>query len=257
MIDSHCHLHLCDDEVDDILARAADAGLSALIQVATDVETAHWSLELKKRHRVSPELYTTAGLYPTRAAGDWRGQIAPLREILEQGEVVALGEAGLDFYRDTSYNDEQCAMLRSQVEMALEFKLPLILHCRKASEQLIALLSDYRSVELRGVWHCFDGTLSEAISMIEMGFYISLSGLVSFKNTRALQQTSRELPRERVMIETDSPYLSPVPLRGRPNEPAHVVHVRNFLSELWDVDPGELDALFSDNTRILFGLDND
>ncbi len=254
LLDSHCHLHHCAEDALVLLSRARQAGLSGIVQVGTDVASARFGLELSRRAGLPIPVYPSAGLYPTRAAGPWREELPPLRELLAAGGIRAVGEAGLDRHHAAECFPEQVAMLRAQLELACEFKLPIILHCRQAAAPLLELIADFQGAGLRGVWHCFDGTQEEAALAIERGLHLSLSGLVTFKSAKALQEVSRGLPRERLLIETDSPYLSPVPLRGRPNEPAHVVHVRDFLAQLFGEDPARLAETFAENTRALFGI---
>lgn len=257
MIDSHCHLHLCQGKPEEILTRARDAGVSSLIQVATNVETYQWGKRLKEKDLPIP-VYLSLGLYPSEAEQPWEEEFEKIKNITQSDtELVAIGEAGLDFYWDTSYNDRQEKMLQAQIELAIELQKPLILHCRKAYSRLHEILCTYKGESrLKGVWHCFDGQQEEAESFIELGFYISLAGIVTFNSAKELKNTVLQVPLDWMMIETDSPYLSPAPKRGQKNEPAHVAHTLGFLSQLLEKDPQVLESVFDRNTRNLFSLTN-
>jgi len=253
VIDSHCHLHHCEyDDAVNIVQEASDSGLSDIIQVSTDPDSYAWGKELLKRELAIP-VHISAGLYPTRAAKEWRPDFNIIKSIVENDNPCAIGEIGIDLYRDKSYLDEQEKMMRAHMELAHEHNLPVILHCRNSWESLSKIVLDYSS-KVKGVWHCFDGSYEEAMTLIDIGYYISLSGLLTFKSTKALQDIVKKLPLEKLLIETDSPYLSPTPLRGRKNQPAHIVHTFNFLSDLKECQPNELEIILDRNTRSLFNI---
>ncbi|MBF0196956.1 MAG: TatD family hydrolase, partial [Planctomycetes bacterium] len=169
--------------------------------------------------------------------------------------VVAVGEVGLDLYHSKDFSDEQVRMFQAQIELALEYDLPLILHCREAFDLLWECLSAYKSdSRLRGVWHCFDGSLEQAEKMMAAQFEISISGIVTYKNATELQDVISKLPIERLLVETDCPYLAPMPKRGRANEPAYVDYILTYLSSLLQKDKLELARQTSENTRRLFAF---
>lgn len=253
MIDSHCHLHHCEhDDAVNIIQKASESGLSDIIQVSTDPDSYVWAKELLKKELALP-VHLSAGLYPTRAANEWKPDFDKIKKIVENDKPCAIGEIGIDLYRDKSYLDEQVNMMRAHMELAYDFKLPVILHCRNSWESLSKIVLDYRS-KVKGVWHCFDGSYEQAMTLIDIGYYISLSGLITFKSTKELQETVKKLPLEKLLIETDSPYLSPTPLRGKKNQPSHIVHTFNFLSELKECQPKELEIILDNNTRTLFNI---
>ena len=254
MIDSHCHLQLCREPILDILQRAKNLGVHDLIQVATDVETALWGVDLVQQ-TLPVNIHPTAGLYPSRAEGDWETQLPELKKILCSGQVVALGEVGIDLYHATHYLDRQELMLRTQIELALEADLPMIFHIRQSYEEVKNILSDYRSSSrLRGVWHCFEGTLTQAQQFVDWGWMISFSGLITYKKNNELREVAQALPLDSLLIETDSPYLSPEPLRNEKNEPGKVSYVLASLAKVRNCDCAELEAITTNNTLKLFGL---
>ena len=254
MIDTHCHLNLCDGDPVEVLQRAASQGLSTLVQVSTHPDSYHWGVELKKKHLPLP-VHLSAGLYPSEAASGWPEKLQALEKILAaDASIVAVGEAGLDFHWDQSYIPAQEAMLHAQVELALAHDKPLILHCRNSFDALLSILEAHRHSSLRGVWHCFDGTAEQAARMVQLGFYLSLSGIITFKSAGTLRAVVEKLPLEHLLIETDSPYLSPAPKRGQKNEPAHVTHVLDGLAQLLGVDRQSLEKKLDDNARRLFAL---
>lgn len=253
MIDSHCHLHHCKlDEAPAIVQNAAESGLTHIIQVSTDPDSFYWGLEFTKEERAVP-ISLSAGLYPTRAEKPWAKSFEEIKKIVETHRICAVGEIGIDMYHDTSYVDEQIKMMRAQMELAAEHNLPVILHIRKSFEEVYKIAKEFEG-KVTGVWHCFDGEYDEALKMMDLGYYISLSGLVTFNSAKELQEVAKKLPLEKLMIETDSPYLSPVPKRGKKNQPSHVVHTFDFLCELKDVPKNETEKILDHNTNTLFSL---
>lgn len=254
MIDSHCHLHLCREAPEAILSRAAAAGLSGVVQCASDLPSSRLGLSLGGAGLPLP-LRATAGLHVQHATEDFAPLMAELKELLSSGSFCAVGEAGLDAFRAEDTLGLQERLLRAQMELAVELDLPLVLHCRQASGRLLPLVRSFcPEPRLRGVWHCFDGTLAEAEDMISMGFHISFSGMLTYPGNKRLHQAARELRAERLLIETDSPYLSPEPRRGKPNEPSHLPLLLAFLAKLRGENPEELDRTLSANARALFSL---
>ena len=240
----------------EIAQRAMEHGVTELIQVATDVATAKYSVELKHQIK-SVNIHPTAGLYPSRAkGGEWRNEIPHLQNLLESGEFVAVGEIGIDMYHDQSFLAEQEGMLKAQLELALRYDLPTIFHIRNSFDEVVSVLAQYddRSTKLRGVWHCFEGTLEQAQHFVARGWYISFSGLLTYKKNQWLRDVAVVLPSDRILIETDSPYLSPVPWRNEKNEPWKVSGVLQCLADIRVESIEELEAQTIANTRNLFRL---
>jgi TatD DNase family protein len=247
-------LQLCREPLPDILQRAKVLGVSDIIQVATDIDNAQWGLTLNDPS-CGVKIHPTAGLYPSRAEGDWESKIPELEKILNSGQVVALGEVGIDLYHETHYLDRQEKMLRVQMELALKADLPMIFHIRQSYAEVLRILSDYQSnSRLRGVWHCFEGTLEQAKVFVELGWMISFSGLITYKKNEALRDVARALPADSILVETDSPYLSPEPLRKEKNEPGKVSYVLSCCAQIRGTSLEEMDRVTTDNTNRLFNL---
>lgn len=257
MIDSHCHLQRIKEDPASVLLRAREAGLESVLQVAIQLESSLWGLELSKKELPLP-IYPTAGLYPSEAKRpDWIQDLAPLDTLLQSKNFVALGEVGLDRYWDESYMDAQKALLRAQIDLALEHDLPIILHCRKAFEDLLEVVNDfYKNSRFRAVWHCFDGEVAQAQAMLDRGVCLSLTGIFTYPSSKALREVVKRLPSSSFMLESDAPYLSPLPMRGKPNEPAYIAHSLDFLAELWGRDKKELEIEMDQKTRAFFSLED-
>ncbi len=257
MIDSHCHLQLCKDDPNDILTRAYEHGITDVIQVATDVETAKWSLELSKTHKSQVNVHPTAGLYPSRAEGDWKLLEKDLKPLLQTNAFFAVGEVGIDLYHDKTYLDRQIDMLKVQLNLALTHKLPLIFHIRESFDEVYQLVEPIAKEEnFSAVWHCFEGTSDQAKTMVDLGFYISFSGITTFPKNESLRQVAKELPEDSILIETDSPYLSPHPLRRERNEPYKVKMVLDCLAEERQQNRDDLEKITIQNTEKLFNLNS-
>lgn len=230
MFDSHLHLtaERFDEDVDEVVARARAAGVSRMVTIATDPADAHAALDLTRR--LSGVVGCTAGLHPHDASA-WRPDTAgTLRTLLSEPEVVAVGETGLDFHYDNSPRDVQRAAFEAQLDLAVEARLPVVVHSRDADEEMRDVLRA-RGTDVRGVLHCFTGGDALLDAGLEAGWWVSFGGIVTFRSFDAPDQV-RRVPWDRLMIETDSPYLAPVPLRGRRNEPAFLPHVCERVAEL-------------------------
>ncbi len=254
LIDTHCHLTdpTLLGQIDDVLTRAAEAGVDRSITVA--IEPADWDagLRLIEAHEA---LYLVAGLHPHEAKQMGPDTLERLETILAHPRTVALGEIGLDFHYDLSPRDRQREAFALQLQMARRLGLPAVVHSREAMDETIALLDEQGMSGQPVVIHCFTGTAEEAERIIERGWHISFAGVVTFKNARQIQAAARVVPPERMLIETDSPYLSPAPLRGvRPNEPAHVVHTLRFLAGIREMPETDLGRQCVRNAEAVFGL---
>lgn len=253
MIDSHAHISTPTfaDDRDAVLARARDAGLTAIIDVGCDLASSRDSVALAE---ADPMVWAVVGVHPHEAQ-HWDDQTAPaLRELSRHPRVVAIGEGGLDFYYDHSPRDVQRDVFRKQVTLAIELDLPIVLHVRDAYDEAHALLDELRDPKLRGVSHCFTGDARQAAGFVERGFAVSFTGVVTFKSAQQVQEAAKVVPPELLLVETDCPYMAPVPLRGQRNEPSFVVHTAEFLAALRGEDPAELKARTAANTRRVFGL---
>lgn len=233
LIDTHAHLTYPGlvERIDEVLTRCAEAGVERVITIGTDAEEICAALRLAERY--PDRVFASAGFHPHEAAKiadpDW----TVLREALAHPAVIGFGEMGLDYHYDFAPRDVQQRVFRRQLDLASEFGLPIIIHCREAFDDLRPILLSAGFEGRRVVFHCFTGTPEEAAAIAGHGWRVSFTGIVTFKGSTQLQAIARSYPADQLMIETDSPYLSPVPVRGvKPNEPAHVAHVARFLAEL-------------------------
>ncbi len=224
--DSHCHLTSLDEPTDAVLSRAREAGVTGMITVGTDLETSRAILDLADPRR---GVWATAGLHPHEAS-KLAVEAEMLESLLHAPEVVAVGEAGLDFHYNHSPPSEQETAFRWQIRLAHRFDLALVVHSREAWDDTFRILDD-EGVPPRTVFHCFTGGPDEARGALDRGAFLSFSGVVTFSSAGDVRAAAALVPPDRMLVETDSPYLAPVPLRGRTNEPANVPHVGAALAE--------------------------
>ncbi|MDP2949613.1 MAG: TatD family hydrolase [Chloroflexota bacterium] len=261
LIDSHCHLqfpHFQDDR-QEVLERAWQAGLSTIVVVGTDVETSQRALALAE---AAENVFATIGCHPHEAAHLDDDGRQTLSHLARSPKVVALGEIGLDFYRNLSPPREQRAVFQQMLDIAGELRLPVIIHSRAAEEETFAILSQWAS-QVRpqwpqhrplGVMHCFGGELALALRYAQFGFLVSIPGSVTYPNSDRLTAVVAGLPLERMLIETDAPYLAPRPARGQRNEPAFLVHTAGKIAELRAQTVREVAERTAANAATLFGL---
>lgn len=251
-IDSHAHLEMeaFDGDRESVVDRAAAAGLTAIITVGTTLPDCEKAVSLAGQY---PLVYAAIGIHPHEVKGINAGTYDALRVLAEQAKVVAIGEIGLDFFYDLSPREIQLRRFEEQLDLAIELDLPVIIHDREAHAETVAILRR-RKGRLQGVLHCFSGDTSMARECIDLGFHLSVAGPVTYRKADQLRAVAREIPLERLLIETDAPYLAPQPYRGRRNEPAHVVETARCLAEIRGMGAGELERSTEENTRRLFGL---
>ena len=241
--DNHCHL---SERAEEEVIEARKALVVGFINVGTDFET---SIEAIEKAKTLPDVWATAGVHPHEA----RKGIEGIEDLLADSNVVAVGEAGLDYHYDYSPREDQKKIFAEQIEMANKFNLPLVIHTREAWEETFNIL-DNEGVPESTVFHCFTGGTVEAKECLERGAYLSFSGIITFKKSESLREAASECPLNRAMIETDSPYLTPVPFRGKKNEPANVVLVGQELAYLQDKSPEEIAAATTQNALDFYGL---
>jgi TatD DNase family protein len=257
VIDSHCHLadQAFAADLEAVVARARDAGLERAL-VILEAGNEQEALQAQRVERLWPETRTALGVHPHQAhqfAGDPSRAVAVVREqAARTSSARAIGEIGLDYHYDYSPRDVQHAVFRGQVRLARELDLPVVIHTREADEDTLMILREEGGGEVRGVLHCFTGGPSLADAGLALGFHISLAGIITFPRAEELRETARRVPLDRLLIETDSPFLAPVPLRGKRNEPAHVIHVARALAEIHALDAVELGRRTSANFHTLF-----
>jgi TatD DNase family protein len=260
LIETHAHLDYPDfaDDFDEVLRRATEAGVTRIITIGTSVESSRRAVDLAERY---PNIYAVIGVHPTTADEAEEDVIDPLRELARSPRVVGIGETGLDYHRlpsaeiakgkraqvlaalqtgtkeqleaglhDGAYKSKQASLFEQQLDLALELGLNVVIHQRDAWEDTLELMRPYAG-KLRGVFHCFGGSLEQAQTVIALGHLVSFTGIVTFKNGAAVRDVAAELPLDRFMVETDCPYLAPVPFRGKRCEPAHTRLVAESIAE--------------------------
>lgn len=251
-IDSHCHLNykgLVEDQAG-VIGRARAAGIDAMLNIST--RASEWDDVIGVAER-EKDVWASVGIHPHEADIHPDVEATTLIDRAQHPKVVGIGESGLDFYYDRSDRDRQRASFRSHIVAARETGLPIIVHTRDAEEDTHRILAEeMEKGEFTGVIHCFTASADFAAKALDLGLYISISGIVTFKNARALQDTARTLPAERLLIETDSPFLAPVPHRGKPCEPAFVADTARVLADLRSESLEELAEITSANFLTLF-----
>lgn len=254
LIDTHTHLDDArfNDDRESVIARAREAGVEAFVTIGCDLATSQAAVALTERY---PFVYASIGVHPheVRHIGD--GWYDEFRKLAQNNNVVAYGEIGLDYHYDHSSPKEQRERFREQVQLARELKLPVIIHTREAQEDTIAILREEKASEIGGVFHCFSGDAWLAKDALDLGFYLSFSGILTFQNAATLRDIAKTVPLDRLLIETDCPYLTPVPYRGKRNEPAYVTHVAAQLATLHPpLSPEELGRNTTKNAKRLFKI---
>ena len=257
MIDTHCHLTFrgLNERLDDVLAGAEEACVDRMISVGTTPADARHAYEIAAQHE---HVFSTVGLHPLHVdeCDDRAAFEAAVRELIEKPEVVALGEMGLDKHYDEPVLEEQRPRFAWQLEMAADYPdKPIIIHNRKATDETLAMLREAGFSGERYVFHCFAGGPDEARKILDFGAMISFTGIVTFKNAKGVAEAADLVPLDRIMAETDAPFLTPEPHRQvKPNEPRYVVHVAEFLAERWGKKTAEVTAAFDANAERFFGL---
>jgi TatD DNase family protein len=252
LVDSHCHLDFpgLAEERDAVLARARAAGVGTIQTIGTRLSTFEQVVAIAE---VNDDVYCSVGVHPHRAAKEPLDEPAQLLAWAEHPRVIGIGESGLDYYYDHNPRDVQAALFRLHIEAARQSGLPLIVHTRDADRDTADLLrAAMAEAPFTGVIHCYSSSPELGFAAIEMGLYLGLGGILTFKKSDQLRATVRELPLERLLLESDAPYLAPEPLRGRHNEPAYVAHVAATLAEVRGRALAEIEAATTDNFFRLF-----
>lgn len=263
-IDSHAHLFYEDyrDDLLSVIERAHSAGVETIVVPGTTLATSREAIALAERF---DDVYACVGFHPHEASKATEEDVVEIEQLSSHPRVVAIGEIGLDFHYDFSPREFQESIFRKQIEIAIRRSLPVVVHTRESMTQAITIVQEAVSAQpewrrdaahgngLRGVFHCFTGTAEEAAQLFELGFFVSYPGIVTFKNSPVLE-TLKAIGFQQILLETDSPYLAPVPFRGKRNEPANIVYVANRIAELFQVAPSEIAAAATSNTRKLFSI---
>ena len=252
LVDSHCHLDFKDfeGELDDVVARAGAAGVGTMVSISTHLSKFEGVKAVAERF---DNVWCSVGVHPHQAGEEGVDSPDRLVELAQHPRVVGIGESGLDYYYDNSPRDRQQISFRAHIAAARETGLPLIVHARDADEDAADIMRDeMEKGAYTAVMHCFSSGRGLAEAALEMGMYISFSGILTFKNAQELRDIARDVPEDRILVETDSPFLAPIPNRGKRNEPAFVTHTAEVLAEVRGMDRNALETATTDNFFRLF-----
>ena len=250
MIDSHCHLdhEPLVDNIKEVLSRCKKEGINKVLTISTTLSGFPKILEIVDKDEM---IFGTFGIHPHETDTDQLSKDEIIKKIKSNDKIIGVGETGLDFYYNNSDKDKQIESFKNHINAALDLDIPLIVHSRNAELETYEILKNsHRSLKI--LMHCFTGSIPFALKLMEFNTYFSASGIITFKNSTDLQNTFKELPLERLLIETDSPFLAPEPMRGKKNEPSFVRFTLKKLSDLKDIDTQELDKITTDNFNRLF-----
>lgn len=255
MIDTHAHIYAeqFNEDIEHVLERAHEHGIEKIVMPNIDHASIEGMMELEEKH--SGFCYSTMGLHPCSVNKDFEKELYLVEEWLNKRSFVAIGEMGTDLYWDKTYVDQQVEAFKIQCEWAKQFELPIIIHCRESLDMTINLVEGLKSDKLSGVFHCFNGSVEQAKRIKELGFHIGLGGVSTFKNA-GMDKVIPDLDLGHVVLETDAPYLAPVPYRGKRNEPAYVKEIGQKVADYREMSLDQLDEVTTNNALKLFGLND-
>ena len=253
MIDSHCHLdhEPLFNQISEVLVRSKNAGIKKLLTICTTNESFKKILELIK---LDSMIYGTFGIHPHEANKDIVNTQIIINNIKKDKKLIGVGESGLDFYYNHSDKDKQVLSFKSHIEASIELKIPIIVHSRNAENETFDILNLYKKNNPKILMHCFTGSKKFADRLMSFNTFFSASGIITFKNSSDLQDTFREIPLDRLLIETDSPFLAPTPKRGKKNEPSYIKYTLEKLSELKEISSSKISDITTQNFENLFSL---
>jgi len=251
MIDSHCHLdhEPLFNDLENILQRSKEVGIEKLLTICTTFES---FVKIKQLVKKDDIIYGTYGIHPHEAKNDKVTKKLIIDEINANEKIIGIGETGLDFYYNFSDKKDQIKSFEEHIKASIELKIPLIIHSRNAEDEMLEIFNEYKKHDLKILMHCFTGSKKFAESLLDLNAYFSASGIITFKNSTDLQETFKSIPLEKTLIETDSPYLAPVPNRGKKNEPSFVKFTAEKLAEIKDIPLSELVKSTTSNFNKLF-----
>jgi len=253
LFDTHVHLNAeqFSEDLNEVIDRARMEGVQYMVVVGFDRPTILKAMELIEEYDF---IYASIGWHPVDAIDMHDEDLEWIEELAKHPKVVAIGEMGLDYYWDKSPKDVQQEVFRKQIQLAKKVKLPIVIHNREATADIVTILKEENAAEVGGIMHCFSGSVEVAKECVEMNFYISLGGPVTFKNAKKPKEVAQEIPLNKLLIETDCPYLAPHPYRGKRNEPSYVKLVAEQIAELKGLSYEEVSQVTTENAKILFGI---
>ena len=253
IIDTHTHLYLeqFKEDIDKIISKAKENGVSKFIFPAID--SSHFENMHKLKNRYPEDIYLMTGLHPTDVKENFKEELDFITKTLKNHNYVAIGEIGIDLYWDKSFLKQQQEAFRFQIRLAIKNDLPIVIHCREAFDEIFEILNEENCETLRGVFHCFTGDLDQAKKAISLGFLLGIGGVVTFKNG-GIDKFLNQIDLKHIVLETDSPYLAPVPFRGKRNESSYIIYVLEKLSELYKIPKEEIALVTTNNAKKMFSL---
>jgi len=253
IIDTHTHLYLkqFNQDIDDVIKRAINIGVEKFIFPAIDPSYSKQMHDLQSKY--SKNIYLMSGLHPVSVKENYKDELALVVKSLKDHNYVAIGEIGIDLYWDKTFLKQQQDAFEFQIRLAISNDLPIVIHCREGFNEIFEILDAEKHEKLRGVFHCFTGTLDQAKRAINLGFKLGIGGVVTFKNG-GIDKFINQISINNIVLETDSPYLSPVPFRGKRNESSYIKYVLSKLSELYEISEEELAKLTTENSKNIFRI---
>jgi TatD DNase family protein len=253
MIDSHCHLdhEPLLENLNDVLKRSKDIGITKLLTICTTLDSFEKIKIIIKKDKM---IYGTYGIHPHESENDQVKKETIVKEVTENNRIIGIGETGLDFYYNHANKSRQLDSFKSHIEASITLNKPLIIHSREAEKETFDILNFYKGSDLKILMHCFTGSLEFSKKLLTLGAFFSASGIITFKNSTELQDTFRSIPLEKLLIETDSPFLAPIPMRGKKNEPSFIKYTLEKLSSLKETTEEELSNITTNNFNRLFNF---
>lgn len=251
LIDTHTHLYLSDfkNDLDEVIQRAIKAGIERFYLPAISNEHIKEMLALEKRY--PNHCFPMIGLHPCSVKNNYKDEFKIIEQWLQQRKFVAIGEIGLDFYWDKTFTNQQYEAFHTQIEWALQYNLPIVIHSRNAMKETIQVLEKYKSRGIRGVFHCFSGTIEDAQKIIACGFMLGIGGVVTYKNA-GLTEALKDISLNNIVLETDAPYLTPVPLRGKRNESSYLTYIVEKIAQIKNLPIEEMASITTANAKRIF-----
>ena len=253
MIDSHCHLdhEPLLENLNDVLKRSKDIGITKLLTICTTLDSFERIITIIKKDKM---IYGTYGIHPHESNNDQINKETIIKEVNENDKIIGVGETGLDFYYNHANKLRQINSFQAHIEASIELNKPLIIHSRQAEQETYDILNSYKEKNLKILMHCFTGSLEFSKKLLRLGAFFSASGIITFKNSVNLQETFKSIPQEKLLIETDSPFLAPIPMRGKKNEPSFIKYTLEKLSTLKETTEEKMSNITTDNFNKLFNF---
>jgi TatD DNase family protein len=253
IIDTHSHIYLTEFDIDRnaMLSRAENEGIGLILMPAIDNET-HTSM-INVAEAFAGKCLSMMGLHPCSVKESYTQELQIVKEYFERRSFVAVGETGLDFYWDKTFTREQYDSFQTQIELALQYDIPIVIHSRNSIDECLKVIGENQKGTLKGVFHCFSGNKEQAKEIIDLGFYLGIGGVVTFKNS-GLDNVMADVEMKNIVLETDAPYLAPVPFRGKRNECSYLKYVVEKLSEIKNLSKEEISVITTKNAKELFNL---